>query len=69
VLAALEQGLKDGKWYGPFDKLDPGDTRDRFVAQVAVCRDAGGSCNVTVAHYATGRAHAAGTGNAATQQF
>lgn len=53
MLAALEQGVKGGKWYSLIDKLYPEDTLGRAFAQVAANRGAAGVDHVTVAHYAS----------------
>jgi RNA-directed DNA polymerase len=52
MLAALEQGVKGGKWYSLIDKLYPEDTLGRAFTQVAANRGAAGVDHVTVAHYA-----------------
>jgi RNA-directed DNA polymerase len=52
MLAALEQGVKGGKWYSLIDKLYPEDTLGRAFARVAANRGAAGVDHVTVAHYA-----------------
>jgi RNA-directed DNA polymerase len=52
MLAALEQGVKGGKWYSLIDKLYPEDTLGRAFAQVAANRGAAGVDHVSVAHYA-----------------
>src|SRR5438309_5178954 len=53
MLAALEQGVKGGKWYSLIDKLYPEDTLGRAFTQVAANRGAAGVDHVTVAHYAS----------------
>jgi RNA-directed DNA polymerase len=52
MLAALEQGVKGGKWYSLIDKLYPEDVLGRAFAQVAANRGAAGVDHVTVAYYA-----------------
>jgi RNA-directed DNA polymerase len=52
MLAALEQGVKGGKWYSLIDKLYPEDTLGRAFAQVAANRGAAGVDHVSVTHYA-----------------
>ena len=52
MLAALEQGVKGGKWYSLIDKLYPEDTLGRAFARVAANRGAAGVDHVSVAHYA-----------------
>jgi RNA-directed DNA polymerase len=52
MLAALEQGVKGGKWYSLIDKLYPEDTLGRAFAQVAANRGAAGVDHVSAAHCA-----------------
>jgi RNA-directed DNA polymerase len=51
MLAALEQGVKGGKWYSLIDKLYPEDILGLAFARVAANRGAAGVDHVTVAHY------------------
>ena len=52
MLAALEQGVKGGKWYSLIDKLQSETTLRAAFAQVAANRGAAGVDHVTVEHYA-----------------
>jgi RNA-directed DNA polymerase len=52
MLAALEQGVKGGKWYSLIDKLNTEATLRAAFAQVAANRGAGGVDHVTIEHYA-----------------
>jgi RNA-directed DNA polymerase len=52
MLAALEQGVKGGKWYSLIDKLNTEATLRAAFAQVAANRGAAGVDHVTVEHYA-----------------
>jgi RNA-directed DNA polymerase len=52
MLAALEQGVKGGKWYSLIDKLDTEATLRAAFARVAANRGAAGVDHVTVEHYA-----------------
>jgi RNA-directed DNA polymerase len=52
MLAALEQGVKGGKWYSLIDKLYPEDILGQAFTRVAANRGAAGVDHVTVAHYA-----------------
>jgi RNA-directed DNA polymerase len=55
MLAALEQGVKGGKWYSLIDKLYPQDILGRAFARVAANRGAAGVDHVSVAQYASDR--------------
>src|SRR5262245_34113622 len=52
MLAALETGVKGGKWYSLIDKLCSQATLQEAFAQVAANRGAAGVDHVTVEHYA-----------------
>jgi RNA-directed DNA polymerase len=52
MLAALEQGVKGGKWYSLIDKLQSEATLRAAFAQVAANRGAAGVDHVSVEHYA-----------------
>lgn len=52
MLAALDEGVKGGKWYSLIDKLYPEDVLGLAFARVAANRGAAGVDHVTVAHYA-----------------
>jgi len=52
MLAALEQGVKGGKWYSLIDKLHPETTLRAAFAQVQANRGAAGVDHVSVEHYA-----------------
>jgi RNA-directed DNA polymerase len=52
MLAALEQGVKGGKWYSLIDKLQSETTLRAAFAQVAANRGAAGVDHVSVEHYA-----------------
>jgi RNA-directed DNA polymerase len=52
MLAALEQGVKGGKWYSLIDKLNIEATLRAAFAQVAANRGAAGVDHVTVEYYA-----------------
>jgi RNA-directed DNA polymerase len=52
MLAALEQGVKGGKWYSLIDKLQSETTLRAAFTQVAANRGAAGVDHVTVEHYA-----------------
>jgi RNA-directed DNA polymerase len=52
MLAALEQGVKGGKWYSLIDKLHPEATLRAAFAQVKANRGAAGVDHVSVEHYA-----------------
>jgi RNA-directed DNA polymerase len=52
MLAALEQGVKGGKWYSLIDKLQSETTLRAAFAQVEANRGAAGVDHVTVEHYA-----------------
>lgn len=52
MLAALEQGVKGGKWYSLIDKLHSEDVLGRAFAQVAANQGAAGVDHVTIAQYA-----------------
>jgi RNA-directed DNA polymerase len=52
MLAALEQGVKGGKWYSLIDKLHPETTLRAAFAQVEANRGAAGVDHVSVKHYA-----------------
>ncbi len=52
MLAALEQGVKGGKWYSLIDKLNTEATLRAAFVQVAANRGAAGVDHVTVEHYA-----------------
>jgi RNA-directed DNA polymerase len=52
MLAALEQGVKGGKWYSLIDKLHPEATLRAAFAQVEANRGAAGVDHVSVGHYA-----------------
>ena len=53
MLAALEEGVKGGKWYSLIDKLYPEDVLGLAFAKVAANRGAAGVDHVTVEHYAS----------------
>jgi len=52
MLAALEQGVKGGKWYSLIDKLHPETTLRAAFAQVETNRGAAGVDHVSVGQYA-----------------
>jgi RNA-directed DNA polymerase len=52
MLAALEQGVKGGKWYSLIDKLQSETTLRAAFAQVEANRGAAGVDHVSVEHYA-----------------
>jgi len=52
MLAALEQGVKGGKWYSLIDKLHSEATLRAAFTQVEANRGAAGVDHVTVEHYA-----------------
>jgi len=52
MLAALEQGVKGGKWYSLIDKLHPETTLRAAFAQVEANRGAAGVDHVSVGQYA-----------------
>jgi RNA-directed DNA polymerase len=52
MLAALEQGVKGGKWYSLIDKLHPEATLRAAFAQVHANQGAAGVDHVSVGHYA-----------------
>src|SRR3984893_4707616 len=52
MLAALEQGVKGGKWYSLIDKLHTEATLRAAFTQVEANRGAAGVDHVTVEHYA-----------------
>jgi RNA-directed DNA polymerase len=55
MLAALEVGVKGGKWYSLIDKLHPGTTLSSAFEQVKDNKGAAGVDHVTIAQFATGR--------------
>jgi hypothetical protein len=52
MLAALEQGVKAGKWYSLIDKLHSESTLRAAFMQVAANRGAAGVDHVSIEHYA-----------------
>jgi RNA-directed DNA polymerase len=52
MLAALEQGVKGGKWYSLMDKLHPEDTLDAAFEKVAANKGAAGVDHVTIEEFA-----------------
>ena len=52
MLAALDEGVKGGRWYSLIDKLHPEDVLGLAFTRVAANRGAAGVDHVTVAHYA-----------------
>jgi len=53
MLAALESGVKGGKWYSLIDKLHPEATLRRAYEQVKANRGAAGVDHVTIERYAS----------------
>jgi RNA-directed DNA polymerase len=52
MLAALDEGVKGGRWYSLIDKLYPEDVLGLAFMRVSANRGAAGVDHVTVAHYA-----------------
>jgi len=52
MLAALEEGVKGGKWYSLMDKLYPGDVLRAAFKEVSANKGAAGVDHVTIDHFA-----------------
>jgi len=55
MLAALEQGVKGGKWYSLIDKVQSETTLRAAFAEVAANQGAAGVDHVSVEHFAKDR--------------